>query len=83
MNNRTLIIKAKKHTGAITPLASFFSRRNIAVEKMSCFALRGAGEMVFTVTYARTEGGDNFVPHLSKMYDVIEAYYREPLERMG
>lgn len=75
MNNRTLVIRAKKHTGTIAALASFFSRRNISVEEMSCSALNGTAEMVCTVTYACTGRALNMVPHLNNMHDVIEAYY--------
>lgn len=77
MNNRILVIRAKKHTGTITTLASFFSRRNIAVEAMSCAASQCASEMVCTVTYTCTGRPLNMVPHLNNMHDVIEAYYGE------
>ena len=77
MNNRTLVIRAKKHSGTITTLASFFSRRNIAVENMSCTADTGAAEMVCTVTYQQREGAVCMLSHISKMHDVIDVYYGE------
>ncbi len=77
MNNRTLVIRAKKHTGTITTLASVFSRRNIAVELMFCSALHDAAEMVCTVTYQQREGAVCMLPLISKMHDVIDVYYGE------
>lgn len=77
MNNRTLVIRAKNHTGTITSIASFFSRRNISVEEISCSATHGSAEMVCTVTYEGTGRALNMVPHLNNMHDVIEAYYGE------
>ena len=77
MHKRTLVIRAKKHAGTITTLASFFSRRNITVDQMFCSALHDAAEMVCTVTYRQGEGAVCMLPHISKMHDVIDVYYGE------
>lgn len=77
MNNHTLVIRAKKHAGTITTLASFFSRRNIDVEKMSCSADNCGAEMLCTVKCSSPASVTNIVPHLNNMHAVIEAYYSE------
>lgn len=77
MNNRTLVIRARRHSGTITELASFFSRKNISVEQMFCSAVHGAAEIICTVTYACDKGSRCMLPHINKMHDVIDVYYGE------
>ena len=77
MNNRTLVIRARKHTGTITALALFFSRKNIPVEQMLCSTVQGADEMVCTVTYQCSGRIKYMIPHISKMHDVIDVCFAE------
>ena len=77
MDKRTLVIRARRHTGTITALASFFSRRNIAVEQMHCSAAADMSEMLCSVTYSCGAGAMDMVPHLANMHDVIEARHGE------
>lgn len=73
MDNRTIVIRTRKHTGIITSVAAFFSRKNIKVERMQC-SENSCGEMLFTVTFPYGEGTGNIMPHLKKMYDVIDVF---------
>ena len=77
MDNRTLVIRVKKHTGTITALASFFSRKNIAVEQMHCSTGADMSEMLCSVTYSCGGKSMDMVPYLVNMHDVIEARYGE------
>ena len=71
MDSRTIVIRARKHTGVITSVAAFFSRKNITVERMLCTET-SCGEMLFTVAVSCGENTGNILPHLKKMHDVID-----------
>lgn len=77
MNKGTLLIRARKHTGTITSLASFFSRRNISIERMSCSCAGDPDEMTCSVTYACNGGSPNIIAHLVNMHDVIDVCHLE------
>lgn len=77
MNKETLVIRAKKHAGTITTVASFFSRKNIAVEQMFCSTVHGASEIICSVTYLCDDSTKCMLPHISKMHDVLDVYYSE------
>jgi len=77
MDKRTLVIRARRHTGTITALASFFSRKNISVEQMHCSTAADTAEMLCSVTYSCGGKSMDMVPHLVNMHDVIEARYGE------